>query len=71
MFGMGYYGEYERESQRTPLQKCKETYIALRLEQKKREPDPSILSRLNLELYEHDDATRTAAFNAVVDEQGW
>lgn len=67
----GYQEIAPREPEKTPLQRCKELYIAIRLEQKKTEPNPDTLSTLNCELYKHNDATRAAAFDAVVDEQGW
>jgi hypothetical protein len=66
-----FFNTYQPEPEKSPFDKCKELLITIRLEQRKREPDPDALTKLHRDLYSHKVQTITAAFNAVVDEQGW
>jgi hypothetical protein len=67
------WGYYERHSEpvKTPFEECKETLISIWLEQKKKNPDADLLSKLRYELAQHNIDTQKAAFDAVLDTAGW
>lgn len=61
----------DQAPQVTPFEKCKTLLISIRLERRKSEPDVDMLAKWHSELYSHKTDTITAAFNEVVDQQGW
>lgn len=64
---------YNRHSEyvKTPYEKCKELFISIRLEQKKRHPDSELLTKWMSELWVRKISIVMSAFDAVVDENGW